>query len=142
MLTVASCRNNNLSSKLTPLGYSHSTISAIVDDPVGIWQPSSRDASILYDLSSTQKAQIVEAYVVGFNTVFHVLTGLIGANFLIALFLVKRHSLQRKDEEALKQRGKEWIQHRKEKKRGAGGRNLDEAEKGEAEEAKQDEARR
>ncbi|BGO90403.1 hypothetical protein NBRC10512_004112 [Rhodotorula toruloides] len=143
LVVAATILNNNLSSKLTPLGYSHSTISAIVDDPVGIWQPSSRDASILYDLSSTQKAQIVEAYVVGFNTVFHVLTGLIGANFLIALLLVKRHSLQRKDEEALKQRGKEWIQHRKEKKRGAGGRNLDEAEKGEGEEAtKQDEARR
>ncbi|KAK4331764.1 LOW QUALITY PROTEIN: Major facilitator superfamily domain-containing protein, partial [Rhodotorula toruloides] len=140
LVVAATILNNNLNSKLTPLGYSHSTISAIVDDPVGIWQSSSRDASVLYNLSSTQKAQIVEAYVVGFNTVFHVLTGLIGANFLIALLLVKRHSLQRKDEEALKQRGKEWIQHRKEKKRGAGGRNLDEAEKGEAEEAaKQDE---
>ncbi|BGP30880.1 hypothetical protein JCM10296v2_002639 [Rhodotorula toruloides] len=142
LVVAATILNNNLSLKLTPLGYSHSTISAIVDDPVGIWQSSSRDASNLYNLSSTQKAQIVEAYVVGFNTVFHVLTGLIGANFLIALLLVKRHSLQRKDEEALKQRGKEWIQHRKEKKRGTGGRYLDEAEKGEAEEAaKQDEER-
>ncbi|GEM06681.1 MFS drug transporter [Rhodotorula toruloides] len=142
LVVAATILNNNLSSKLTPLGYSHSTISAIVDDPVGIWHSSSRDAGALYNLSSEQKAQIVEAYVVGFNTVFHVLTGLIGANFLIALLLIKRHSLQRKDEEALKQRGKEWIEHRKEKKRRAGGRNLDEAEKGQAELAEKKEEER
>ncbi|GAA5878423.1 hypothetical protein JCM8547_003596 [Rhodosporidiobolus lusitaniae] len=125
--------NNTLRSHLTPLNFSASTISAVIDDPTAIWR-SSADSSAselaLLDLSSEAKAEIVAGFVQGFHTLFHVLVGLIGFNFVVALLFVQRHDLQRKDEDALKQRGKDWVNRQKEKKKGGADKTLDDAEKG------------
>ncbi|GAA5914845.1 hypothetical protein JCM6882_007818 [Rhodosporidiobolus microsporus] len=127
LVIAATILNNNLRSKLLPLGFSHTTVDAVIDDPTGIW-PSTVGADLV-DLSAEQKAQIVRAYVQGFNTVFHVFVGLIGFNFVAAVLFVGRHNLRRQDEDALKQRGKEWVDRQKQKKKG-GKDDVDEAEKG------------
>lgn len=86
-------RNNTLRSKLSPLGFSRSLISAVIDDPTGIWRSSAEQGTALFDLSQQEKDQIVSAYVQGFHTLFHVLAGLIAGAFVIATVCVKRHSL-------------------------------------------------
>ncbi|GAA5826068.1 hypothetical protein JCM3770_005229 [Rhodotorula araucariae] len=137
LVIAATILNNILRSKLSPLGFANDLISAVIDDPTGIWRTSGSVGTRLLDLSSTQKAQIISAYVQGFHTLFHVLCGLIGGAFLIALLLVKRHSLSRDDEAALKQRGKEWVQRQKDKKRK--GDVTDKAEKGQTEDGVEEE---
>lgn len=105
----------------------------MIDDPTAIWPTSASANPTLQGLAASDKAEIVKAWVRGFRTLMHVLTGLIGANALISLVFLKRHSLSRADEEALKARGKDWVRNRKEKKRrGMAGAGID-AEKGEAE---------
>lgn len=91
-------------------------ISAVIDDPTAIWTTSASTNPLLVALSAEEKAQVVSSWVRGFQTLMHVLTALIGANFLLALVFIKRHSLSRPDEEALKERGNDWIRHRKEKR--------------------------
>ncbi|GAA5910326.1 hypothetical protein JCM8208_006009 [Rhodotorula glutinis] len=132
LVIAATILNNTLRSGLSPLGFEQSLISAVIDDPTGIWRSSSREGTMLLDLPQVEKDQIISAYVDGFHTLFHVLAGLISGAFIIAVVLIKRHSLSRKDEEALKQKGQEWVQRQKDKKKkGANGVD-DEAEKGTA----------
>lgn len=80
-------------SKLSPLGFEQSLISAVIDDPTGIWRSSSREGTTLLNLPQAEKDQIISAYVDGFHTLFHVLAGLISGAFVIAVVLIKRHSL-------------------------------------------------
>ncbi|GAA5828326.1 hypothetical protein JCM11251_006199 [Rhodosporidiobolus azoricus] len=127
LVVAATILNNNLRSKLLPLGFSHDTVDSVIDDPTGIW-PATVGADLV-NLSSEQKSQIISAYVVGFHTLFHMLLALIGFNFVVAVLFVGRHSLRRKDEDALKQRGKEWVNRQKNKKKG-GEKDVDDAEKG------------
>lgn len=104
-------------------------VSAVIDDPTAIWPTSASMNPTLQGLAAAEKAEIVKAWVRGFRTLMHVLTGLIGANAVVALLFVKRHSLSRADEEALKARGKDWARTRKEKKRkGAGAATADGAD--------------
>ncbi|BGP38778.1 hypothetical protein JCM10449v2_002715 [Rhodotorula kratochvilovae] len=128
LVIAATILNNTLRSKLTPLGFANDLIAAVIDDPTAIWRSTTNESTRLVDLSQLQKGQIIAAYVQGFHTLFHVLCGLIGGAFLIGVFLIKRHSLSRDDEDALKQRGKEWVQRQKDKKKK--GDTADEAEKG------------
>ena len=130
--------NNTLRSRLGQLGFDSGVVSAVIDDPTAIWPTSASVNPALQGLAAADKAEIVKAWVRGFRTLMHVLTGLIGANALVALIFLKRHSLSRADEEALKARGKDWVRDCKEKKRkGAGAataegadlEDLDKAEK-------------
>lgn len=113
--------NNTLRSRLGQLGFDPALVSAIIDDPTAIWPASASAKPALQSLSDVDKAEIVKAWVRGFRTLMHVLTGLIGANVIVSLLFVKRHSLSRADEDALKARGKDWVTARKEKKKRAGG---------------------
>ncbi|GAA6027910.1 hypothetical protein JCM8097_001777 [Rhodosporidiobolus ruineniae] len=128
LVIAATILNNNLRSKLTPLGFSSTTIDSVIDDPVGIWRTTTNTGSDLTSLTGTEKAQIISAYVEGFHRLFYVLIGLIGLNCIVATLLIGRHTLRRKDEDALKAKGKEWVDRQKAKKKG--GADLDEAEKG------------
>lgn len=122
-------------------------IDAVIDDPTAIWRSNAVTQAL--DLTATEKAQVISAFVQGFHTIFHVHLGLIGFNLILAVVFIERHDLRRKDEEALfvhlsslssspveltfsstcrKQKGKDWVQHRKDKKHG--GDKEDEAEKG------------
>ncbi|GAA6001964.1 hypothetical protein JCM10207_003014 [Rhodosporidiobolus poonsookiae] len=132
LVVASTIINNTLRSKLEPLGFTQSTISAIIDDPTAIWRSSADSGSALIGLPQGEKTQIVSAYVDGFHTLFHVLLGLIAFNFCVAVLFIKRHSLKRADEDALKQRGKEWVDRQKHKKKGGktDEHALDEAEKG------------
>ncbi|GAA5969764.1 hypothetical protein JCM11641_008035 [Rhodosporidiobolus odoratus] len=126
--------NNTLRSRLNPLGFSPTLIDALIDDPTGIWRTSSSTSSAsssasLLNLPQSQKDQIIAGYVRGFHILFWMLTGFIAVNFVVAVTLIERHDLRRKDEEALKQRGKDWVDRQKEKKKGKKG-DVDEAEKG------------
>ncbi|GAA6063864.1 hypothetical protein JCM10212_003555 [Sporobolomyces blumeae] len=117
LVVAATIINNTLRSHLSPLGYSSSLIDALIDDPTGIWHATSSASSIaLYELSEDEKAQIVDGYVRGFRTMFHVLTAMIGVNFIAATLLIETHSLKSKDDAALKEKGKEISRRRKEKK--------------------------
>ncbi|GJN87561.1 hypothetical protein Rhopal_000515-T1 [Rhodotorula paludigena] len=125
LVIAAAILNNTLRSQLTSHGFDSSTISTVIDDPASIWTSTSA-------FSAAEKTQIILGYVQGFHTLFHVLCGVVGLDFIVAVLFIKRHSLSRGDEEALKQRGKEWVSHRKEKKRAKhGGDAVDQAEKGE-----------
>ncbi|CEQ41414.1 SPOSA6832_03141, partial [Sporobolomyces salmonicolor] len=134
-LVIASAiLNNTLRSNLNRLGFASSIIDSLIDDPTGIWRVTADNGSMLFDLSATQKSQIIEAYVKGFHTLFRVFVGLIGCNCITATLLIERHSLDRKDEDALKQRGKDWVEKQKAKKKGAkGAKEAGDAEKGEVE---------
>ncbi|GAA5840937.1 hypothetical protein JCM9279_001265 [Rhodotorula babjevae] len=132
LVIAATILNNTLRSKLSPLGFEQSLISAVIDDPTGIWRSSSREGTTLLELPQAEKDQIISAYVDGFHTLFHVLAGLISGAFVIAVVLIKRHSLSRKDEEALKQKGQDWVQRQKDKKKKGGESAEDDAEKGAA----------
>ncbi|GAA5975695.1 hypothetical protein JCM10908_005247 [Rhodotorula pacifica] len=116
LVVGATIINNTLRSQLGQSGFEPSVISAIIDDPTAIWPSSASAKPMLEALSDAERVEIIQAWVRGFRTLMHVLTGLIGANFVVALVFVKRHSLSRADEEALKARGKDWVKHRKEKK--------------------------
>ncbi|GAA5965979.1 hypothetical protein JCM8115_004783 [Rhodotorula mucilaginosa] len=125
--------NNTLRSRLGQLGFDPGVVSAVIDDPTAIWPTSASVNPTLQGLAAADKAEIVKAWVRGFRTLMHVLTGLIGANALVALIFLKRHSLSRADEEALKARGKDWVRNRKEQKRKGAGAAASGVEKGEAE---------
>ncbi len=73
---AAAVINNQLRSKLSPLGFSSSVIDEIIDDPVGIWTSTSD----LYAIDEASKQEIIRAYVSGFRIVFLIFTGLIAFN--------------------------------------------------------------
>ncbi|GAA5892910.1 hypothetical protein JCM5296_006039 [Sporobolomyces johnsonii] len=128
-LVIASAiLNNTLRSNLNPLGFTSGIIDSLIDDPTGIWRVTADNGSTLFDLSATQKSQIIEAYVKGFHTLFRVFVGMIGGNCITATLLIERHSLKRKDEDALKQRGREWVEKQKEKKKGVKGGDVERGE--------------
>ncbi|GAA5934197.1 MDR family MFS transporter [Sporobolomyces koalae] len=118
LVVSATIINNSLRSHLTPLGFTTSLIDALIDDPTGIWrrrQDSSNTVDLL-GLSALEKQQVVNGYIQGFRTMFHVLTALIGFNFVIATLLIEQHSLKSKDDEALRQKGHDLMRERKEAK--------------------------
>lgn len=83
---AAAVINNQLRSKLTPLGFAASLVDEIIDNPVGIWT----DGTDLHALAAGQKQEIITAYVSGFRTVFLIFTGLIGLNASVSPLLVPR----------------------------------------------------
>ncbi|GAA5940767.1 hypothetical protein JCM10213_004307 [Rhodosporidiobolus nylandii] len=128
LVIASTILNNTLRSRLSPLGFSHTLISALIDDPTGIWRATGETGTTLVDLAQEQKNEVIAAYVKGFHRLFWMFVGMIGANFVLALLFIERHDLRRKDEDALKQRGKDWVDRQKAKKKGD--QTLDEAEKG------------
>lgn len=127
--------NNILQSELGALSFSQELITAIINDPTGIYQASSIVGSSLLDLDQSIKDQIVQAYVDGFKVVFRVYIGLIGTNLyvlhstslneharetdhrrwhgsLCSIFFIKRLNLSREGEAELKEKGKAWIKRR------------------------------
>ncbi|KAK4701011.1 hypothetical protein P7C70_g5223, partial [Phenoliferia sp. Uapishka_3] len=130
---AAAIINNTLRSELIKLpGFPSTLIDSIIDDSTGIWRPSATSGSELYDLSAEQKADIISAFVKGFHTMFRgtvvlvvhprmIYTDLLEISpsvlmdSLAAVFLIKRISLSRADEAALKDKGKAWVEHRKQK---------------------------
>ncbi|GJN90870.1 hypothetical protein Rhopal_003884-T1 [Rhodotorula paludigena] len=118
--------NTILRSKLNARGFAESTIFTIIDDPTSIWASASVTGTASLDsLDPARKEQIISAYVAGFQTLFRVLVALIGFDFVITLLLVERHSLQKDDEAALKERGKAWVERRKAKRRGGRAHKVD-----------------
>ncbi|GAA5831942.1 hypothetical protein JCM3766R1_000164 [Sporobolomyces carnicolor] len=138
LVVSATIINNSLRSHLSPLGFSSALINALIDSPTGIWRnehKQSQAARDLLNLSTEQKRQVVDGYVRGFKTMFYVLTALIGVNFVTATLFIEQNSLKSKDDEALKQKGKDLMRERKAKKalkrqKGAGGGDDDDLEKG------------
>ncbi|GAA5995686.1 hypothetical protein JCM5350_006643 [Sporobolomyces pararoseus] len=118
LVVSATIINNSLRSHLSPLGFSNSLIDALIDSPSGIWRTESKTQSAmdLINLPLEQKQQIIEGYVKGFRIMFEVLTGLIGFNFLTSLLFIEQRSLKSKDDDALKQKGKDLMRERKEKR--------------------------
>lgn len=134
---AAAIINNTLRHRLDGLpGFPAPLIDSIIDDPTGIWRPGdSAAASELYNLSLEEKDAIVNGFVQGFKTMFHVCIGMIGINTyvtnlimrdyyiylkktelwiirFVAFFFIRRKSLKREEEEELKARGKAWIEQR------------------------------
>jgi len=83
----------------------------LIDNPTGVWDPSSP----LYALSETQKADIVHGWVRGYRIMFLTFTCLAVVNVFVAVFFIKRHSLDREEEAELKAEGKAWIAQRGQK---------------------------
>ncbi|GAA6005289.1 hypothetical protein JCM11491_002647 [Sporobolomyces phaffii] len=117
LVVSATIINNSLRSHLSPLGFSSSVIDALIDDPTGIWrQPQAATGAVdVFSLSTGEKHEVIQGYVNGFRIMFHVLTALIGANFIAATLLIEQNSLKNKDDDALKQKGKDLIELRKAK---------------------------
>lgn len=128
MADLSTHSNNTLRRDLSPLGFDSTLISSLIDNPTGIWRPSTDHGSALFDLSAEQKTAIRRAYVRGFRTLFLVFVGLIGLNCIVAIFFIKRISLTRDDEEALKKKGAAWIKARSEKKHGGAGKDVEKGE--------------
>lgn len=114
LAAAAAVINNALQSRLRPIGFSSETITTIINDPLVLWRNEVELRALLGDAT---RGQVVDAYVAGFRTVFLIFVGLQGFNCLVALAFIKRISLQREDEEALKARGKAIMEARKEKRR-------------------------
>ncbi|GAA5898910.1 MDR family MFS transporter [Sporobolomyces salmoneus] len=133
LVVSATIINNSLRSHLSPLGFPSSLIDALIDSPTGIWRneyDSSEFAQDLLNLPIDQKQQVVEGYIRGFQTMFYVLTALIGFNFITATLFIEQKSLKSKDDEALKQKGEDLMQERKEKKANKGKKGEPDVEKG------------
>ncbi|KAM0750320.1 MFS general substrate transporter [Meredithblackwellia eburnea MCA 4105] len=109
--------NNTLRSNLaSKSGFTTTIIDALIDDPTAIWGRSTKpSAELVANLPPAQKAEVIAAYVKGFRIVFYMFTGMLAWNFLVALLFIKRISLKRDDEQALKAKGKAWMEHRKNK---------------------------
>ncbi|KAH8084733.1 efflux pump antibiotic resistance protein [Filobasidium floriforme] len=66
-------------------------------------------------LSAEQKTIALRGYTQGIHNVFYLLLPCCGVSFFVIIFFVKHHSLERSDDAALKQEGKDRIKQRKQK---------------------------
>jgi Na+/melibiose symporter-like transporter len=100
-------RNNTLRTYLTPLGYSSTTIQAILDSPVEVL--SHQDE---------MRMEVIHAYRKGFRIIFLVGACLAAFAFLVALALMKQVGLDRKDDAALKEEAKRKLEEKERRKKG------------------------
>lgn len=105
----ASIVNNTLRTEIRGLGLTEDQISALVDDPTIINDPSK------IDMSEEAKRVVIAGYTKGFRAVFFMTLACTLVAFLSALFFVQQHELNREDDLELKRKGKEFIKQRKSK---------------------------
>lgn len=112
LAVCASIINNTLRSAIHPLGLSGAQISALVNDPTIINNPSQ------IDLSAEQKAVIIAGYLKGFHNVFYLTIASSVTAFLTSVFCIEQLELNRADDQELKRQGKEFLERKKMEKRG------------------------
>ena len=106
----ASIVNNTLRAAIEPLGLTAEQVSALLDDPTIINNPSK------IDLTANEKAVIIAGYTKGFHSVFYLTIACIMTAFLASVFMIEQLELNRADDQELKRKGKEFQQERKKKK--------------------------
>lgn len=95
------------------MGLPPSTILAIINDPTIL---HSEDVS-KFNVSASQAQQILVGYTKGFRTVFILNASLSAVAIVAAVLLIKHKSLQRGDEDKLREEAKAWLEKSKEKGR-------------------------
>jgi Na+/melibiose symporter-like transporter len=104
---LISHRNNTIRNSLASLGYSPTTIRAILESPVEAL--SHQDE---------MRKEVIDAYRKGFRIIFLVGACLAAFAFLVAVVLMKQVTLDRKDDAALKEEAKRKIEEKERRKRG------------------------
>lgn len=109
-VALAACAaivNNLARTRLDALGLGDGVVSAILQDPTQV-------ATLLND---GQVADVRRVYAQAIDACFWLCIPMAGVSFFITLFFVKRISLKREDDAALKAQGKAWVEEEKARKR-------------------------
>ncbi|CAK7204313.1 hypothetical protein SEUCBS139899_007068 [Sporothrix eucalyptigena] len=100
--------NNIVRSNLTRLGFSSSDLNEIISDPTKIQTMT---------LSALQKTEALNAYAKGVSVTYYMMTALAGLQFILCCIFVKDYSLERSDDEKMREEAKAWLKQRKEEKK-------------------------
>lgn len=112
-MPASSRSNNTVSRELRPQGWSAERIKAALNDPAQLLVASrSADARAALEL-----AQLRSAYRKGFQANFWLLAALTGLAFAITLFLMPQRSVDRKDDQEMRDRAIREIEEKKVEKR-------------------------
>ncbi len=108
----ASIVNNTLRSSIQPLGFSSAQISALLNNPTIINDPTK------FSLSADEKAVIIAGYTKGFHSVFYLTVACTVIAFIASVFMIEQLELNRADDKELKRQTKEALMRKKMAKRG------------------------
>lgn len=92
--------NNTTRNALIPLGWTSSQIRSALDNPSSIFSSSSSRSS------DSELHLLRQAYAHGFRNVFILLASLAAFAFSVALFMMPQVEVDRKDDEALRERAR------------------------------------
>ncbi|PWN43280.1 MFS general substrate transporter [Ceraceosorus guamensis] len=114
-LAVAATIINNVTvSALQPLGWSTERIEQVLNDPSALLQSSiGGSGSNVAPLSAEELSQLREAYRQGFSKNFYLLAALTAAAFFVTVFLIPQRSVDRSDDQALRDQAKKELDEKR-----------------------------
>jgi hypothetical protein len=112
LAVAGSIVNNYLRSTLHDLALSDDVVATLLDDPTSI-----NGAALAGRLSSEQREAIIAGYTRGFHVVFYMTVACQAIAFIVSFLLIGQHELIRADDKEIKERTKEMLRARKEKRK-------------------------